>query len=172
MASDKLELIIDLEDGLPPARVETIDKARPTGPGALIHKAPPQVTITRTPMAVVISYAHVHCLGCGADHKDHRGIFLDEKLSNGVRALSRKSLREIGPFSELPRRVDVAPAEAIPICSDCWLNERSFKDAVAAAQVSAEIPLDPATPTPLQELGEKLDSTLTTTTTKENQLEP
>lgn len=164
MANDKLELIIDLDDGLPPVKVETHEKARPTGPGTILYRAPEKIQITRVPKAIVISVAHVHCLGCGAEHKDHRGIFLDEQLSNNVRVLSRKSLREIGAYSELPRRIDFAPDEAVPICSDCWLVEKSFRDAVAAAEMLPK--LDPDHPSPVQQIGEQLMALHTNTEEK------
>lgn len=147
-------LSIDLDDGLPPTVQVRIE--RPKGPGAPRFAAPPSITITSTPVAVVISYAQVHCLGCGAIHKDHRGIFLECLLSNKVRALSRKSLRELTPYLALPRRVDEAPKEAIPICSDCWHVEASFRDAVAAATVEPEI-FDPLSPVPMTQVIEVLE---------------
>jgi hypothetical protein len=147
------DIIIDLEDGLPPAEVVRIEK--PKGPNAPRFAAPEVVEITSTPVAVTISYAMIHCLSCGATHKDHRGVFLESRLSNGVRVLQRKSLRELVPFSSLPRRVDEAPPEAVPLCSDCFLGS-AFTDAVAVAAVQGDLFGEPAAPTPIATIAEAI----------------
>lgn len=128
-----MDLEIDLEDGLPPSKTETIVKpAKPT----LIpsrFREDTRVEITSTPVGIVISIAEVRCEACGAEHKDHRGIFVENKLSNGVRQLKRISLREMAPLMALPRRIDWAPKESIPLCSECWSRPEHFDRVVKGA---------------------------------------
>jgi hypothetical protein len=152
-----IDLEIDLDDGGGIVKSERIERKKV--PSFQQPKAQVIVVqITKIPMAIVISYARVSCLGCGSEHKDHRGIFIDNKLSNGVRAMQRVSLRELPAYSGLPRRVDEAPRETIPICSDCWPDEGAYRTAVASAQVEGEPPLfgEPDKPKPVAEIAQAL----------------
>lgn len=135
----KPDLIIELDDGLPPASITRIEKPKALGPTALKYRAPAYVEITSAPVAVIISYARVRCLYCGVEHKDHRGIFVENHLSNGVRQMQRLSLRELSQFRELPRRVDEAPDEVVPICSACWLHEDAFMTAVIIGAAQGDL---------------------------------
>lgn len=137
--ADLPPLIIDLGDGAPPARIEKIERPKVSEKKPLRFAAPPKIEITSVPVGLTISVAPISCLGCGAEHRDHRGIFLESRLTNGVTALRQISLREAGPYLTLPRRVDIAPREAIPVCADCF--ERNIQQAVAVAQAETEIPV-------------------------------
>jgi hypothetical protein len=148
-----IDLIIDLDDGLPPARTEKVSK--PRTPSFQTPKLPPvEVKLTRTPIAVVISYARVTCLGCGAEHTDHRGIFIENRVHGPgpvVRELQRTTLRELAGFS-LPRRVDEAPREATPVCIACWQDDQKYADAVAVARTEGELFGSPEAPAPVKEV--------------------
>lgn len=140
MTDLRIDLEIDLGDGLPvaTATIGPRERAtRPTGPGAF---RAPIVPITSVPVALTASYAHVHCLSCGSDTRQFLGLFLESRLSNGVRVLARKTLRELAPYATLPRRLDLAPAEATEVCPDCFTREADFRAALAAATVQAELP--------------------------------
>lgn len=128
------DLIIDLDDGSPPTVISRVERSKSTAPNVLKHTAPPVVEITSTPVALAISYATVRCLSCGTSHRDHRGLFLENRLSNGVRQLKRITLREAAAFKLLPRRIDEAPEEVLPICSNCGLIDKLFFDAIYAAE--------------------------------------
>lgn len=129
---------IDLDDGLPPAKVSSTRKAPRAERKPQRFVEPTTVTVTKVPTAIIISYAPIACLGCGSEHRNHLGIFLEQRLSNGVRILERKTLRELPAFAGLPRRVDIGPREAIPICIDCWHIQRAFEQAVAVATLASE----------------------------------
>lgn len=153
-----IDLEIDLDDGLPPSRREVTERKKVSETKPLRFLAPEKITVTSEAVAVVISYANVTCLGCGARHKDHRGIFVEHKLSNGVKALRHTSLREVAPYMNLPRRVDVAPEEAIPICSDCFMDDKHYQEAAAMAQVQSDLfDTDVGRPVTAAALTEKLE---------------
>lgn len=133
------DFLIDLDDGMPAARVETREKPRATGPNALLHRAPEKIEITVTPVAIAISYAPVRCLGCGAVHKDHRGVFVENRLSNGVKQFRRLSIREVGAYAALPRRVDISPEEVVPICSECWVIDAIFQQFAALSVAQGDL---------------------------------
>lgn len=138
---EPIELELDLGDGLPAATVTIGPKERANAnASAPRFAAPALITITSTPVALTASYAHVHCANCGSDTRQFLGTFLESRLSNGVRVLQRKSLRELAAFAALPRRLDIAPPEAVEICPDCFVVERLFRTAIAAAQAQAELP--------------------------------
>lgn len=151
-----MELMIDLDDGLPAAKVDTIKKPKVSETKPLRFVEAMTIQVTSIPVAVVISYAPVSCLGCGAEHRDHRGIFVEHKLSNRVTRLERINLRDIQPYVELPRRVDIAPREVIPICSDCFLIEKLFLDAAALAEAQGELFGSPSVPRVVKEIAKEL----------------
>lgn len=150
-----IDLEIDLDDGSPPIKAERTERKR-VGTFTIPKPPPVVITITKVPVAIAISYARVTCLGCGKQHKDHRGIFIKNKLSNGVVAYQRVSLRELVAYTGLPRVVDEAPAEATPICSDCWSDEGVYRTALASAQVEGEPPIF-GDPRPIEQIAEELD---------------
>lgn len=141
MGKTALDLDIDLEDGAGITRVTSLAKPRISERLPQRFMEPLRLQITTTPVSVVISVAHVVCLACGHEHRDHRGIFIENRLTGGGggTVFKRITLRELGPFMKLPRRVDIAPREAVPICSDCWLHEQAFREAVAVAQASGDL---------------------------------
>lgn len=146
-----IDLELDLGDGTI-IKTERSERRRTSERTPQRFLAPEKIAVTSIPVAVVIHFAYVTCLGCEAEHKDHRGIFIEHRLSNGVTSFRRISLREIGPYTALPRRVDQAPREAVPICSECFLIEKLFKDAVAVAQAEGEIFGSPDKPSPIPEI--------------------
>lgn len=145
MADPRIEISIDLGDDLPPATAVLGPKER-VKKGSSASAPIPVLAITSTPVGVTASYAHVHCLQCGGDAQEFRGIFLESRLSNGVRVLQRRTLKELGPFADLPRKLDLAPPEAVEICSDCFMIDRVFLAAIAQAQAQAELPFAEDTP--------------------------
>lgn len=130
-----MSLAIDLGDGI----VVEVQKKEKSKSGPTKYSAP-IVAVTSVPVALAISVCPVVCSGCQGTHRDHRGIFLEKKLSNGVRAWTRISSRELPAYQSLPRRVDFAPTEVIPACEDCFMIDRLFQKLVAEAQVEAEPP--------------------------------
>jgi hypothetical protein len=154
-----IDLEIDLDDGLPPMKREVTERKRISETKPLRFVAPEKIVVTSEPVAVVISYAQVSCLGCGAEHKDHRGIFIEHKLSNKAKALRRVSLKDLGPYMKLPRRVDMAPREAIPICSECFMVERLFQEAALVAQMQSDLfDIDVGQPRVVENLARQLEA--------------
>lgn len=149
------ELTIDLGDDLPAV---TVSKKEKTATAPIKFAAPPAVAVTSIPVAVVIEVNKVKCLGCGAEHTNHHGIFLQCDTLNGGRktgtVFQRKSLRELPLYLKLPRRVDFGPMEAIPVCATCWQVPGKLDDAVAVAQVEGgEIfTTDPSEPKPVSDI--------------------
>lgn len=134
------ELSIDLDDGLGPVSATVGPKERPakaTGPAPM---RAPRVVVTRVPIGIATSYAPVYCAKCGSETREFRGIFLEERLSNGVLVLSRRTMRELVPFANLPRRFDRAPAEVVDLCPECFAGESAWREAIAQASVQAELP--------------------------------
>jgi len=133
-----LELTIDLDDGL-----GSITVARaPKGASSPTRQAPPTISITSTPVALALLSVQVHCESCLSTHQSHRGLFLESRLSNGVRAFRAISMRDAAPYHNLPRHLTYGQAEVVPICADCLMIERIFQDAVARAQVQSELQFD------------------------------
>lgn len=151
------DILIDLEDGLPPARIERVGKPAPQPKAGIRVKAPEAIEITSVPVGIAISYAPIRCVSCGSHHKDHRGIFLESRLSNGVRQLRRITMRELAAFTALPRKIDVGPEEVIPVCENCWMREDSFLDAVAVAAAQPELFGEVGQSEPLSRIIQKLD---------------
>jgi hypothetical protein len=122
-----MELILDLGDGLPPARKEIKQKEAPVK-----HSVAPVVQVL-VPVAVAIAVTPVRCSACGAEHKNHLGIFIEHKTLSGGVVLKRVELKELPGFADLPRRVNIGPMEQIPICVDCWFIEQLFRESVLLA---------------------------------------
>lgn len=149
------DFLIDLDDGLPPAKVETRVKPPKAGSAKPIRFAAPEtVRITKVPSAIVICYEPISCLGCGAEHRTHLGIFLESRVGHG-RILERRHLRDLPAYAGLPRRVDVGPRSATPVCIDCWMVQSTFEQAIDVALMADAEGIDfgrPEAPAPMAEI--------------------
>ena len=153
----ELTLEIDLDDGLPAVKVEKVAKPQKASERTpLRFKAPDFVQITSVPVGVAISVAPITCLGCGSSHTDHRGIFVRNALSNGVTDLKRISMRELPIYANLPRQVDMAPREVVPLCIDCFLVEKTFREAVSLAAAQPDLFGSPGDSKPVAEIAQEL----------------
>jgi hypothetical protein len=144
-----VDLVLDLDDGLGPVTATVGKRAagEEKSPAAPFHPTSsglPYVAILRTPVAITESYRHVFCAACGSSSREFAGLFLEERLSNGVRVLSRRTLRELSPFARLPRKLDLAPNEVIDLCPECFMGEGSWRAAMAVVQAQAELPFTEA----------------------------